>query len=308
MLGGALLIALAATSWGTTGSVTTVLVADTGAGPLLIGAVRMWVAALLLLAGARLRGPLGLRPGDGGRAVALGAFLATFQACYFTAVTLSGIAVSALIAICSGPLFVAGLAPAVLGERLTSRTVLALGLGVLGTALLVAGSGAGPVPPDRLAPGTLLALVAGLAYALYVVVTKRALRATAPLPLSAVSFLAAAVLMTPALVWPAGAAARIAAGWPWLLYLGAVATAAAYACYATGLRRVPAATAAIISLLEPFTATVLGVAVFGERLGAAGAAGALLLLAAIGLLLAGRDTGRRGVRRRGRPGAGSPPG
>jgi len=41
-------------------------------------------------------------------------------------------------------------------------------------------------------------------------------------------------------------------------------------------------------LLEPLTATILGVALFGERLGAAGVVGALLLVTALGLLLAER--------------------
>ena len=47
-----------------------------------------------------------------------------------------------------------------------------------------------------------------------------------------------------------------------------------YALYTTGLRRVPASVAGVVTLLEPLTATLLGVLVFGERLGAAGVVGA----------------------------------
>ena len=68
---------------------------------------------------------------------------------------------------------------------------------------------------------------------------------------------------------------------------GAVTTAAAYAIYSIGLRRVPASVAGIVTLLEPLTATLLGVLIFGERLGSAGIVGALLLLSALGLLAAG---------------------
>ena len=68
-----------------------------------------------------------------------------------------------------------------------------------------------------------------------------------------------------------------------------MATAGAYAIYTLGLRIVPASVAGLTSLLEPLTATILGVALFGERLGAAGAVGALLLVTALGLLLTGRD-------------------
>ena len=45
----------------------------------------------------------------------------------------------------------------------------------------------------------------------------------------------------------------------------------------------PASVAGVTTLLEPLTATVLGVALFGERLGAAGAVGAVLLVVALGL-------------------------
>ena len=40
-----------------------------------------------------------------------------------------------------------------------------------------------------------------------------------------------------------------------------------------------------MSLLEPLTATLLGVALFGERFGVAGWIGAALLLAGLGLLV-----------------------
>ena len=51
----------------------------------------------------------------------MGACMTAFQAAYFTAVTLIGIAVTALIAICSAPLMIAALATGLLGERLTAR-------------------------------------------------------------------------------------------------------------------------------------------------------------------------------------------
>jgi DME family drug/metabolite transporter len=293
VLRGLLLIALAAVSWGTTGSVSTILAATAGAQPLLIGAARMAVAAALLLPAARLvGGPLVIARGDRLRCLATGACMAGYQAAYFTAVTASGIAVTALVAICSAPLLIALLAAALLGERLTGRTAAALALGVGGTALLVAtpGAAAGPRP----LAGVLLALVAGLAYALYVIVTKASLAASAPLPLTAATFTVAAALMAPALAWTEAPLRQVALGWPWLLYLGAVATAAAYAAYARGLGQVPATAAGVVTLVEPLTATLLGVLLFGERLGAPGALGAALLLAGLALTLAGPRGRARG--------------
>ncbi len=282
---GLVLISLAAVSWGTTGSVTAVLVARAGATPVVIGAVRTAVAAVLLLALARAAsGALRIHRADRWRCVALGVCMAGFQAAYFSAVTMTGIAIAALIAICSAPLLIALLAAATLGERLTARVALSLALGIVGTGLLIVGPRTAADVSPRFAAGVALALTAGLAYALYVVLAKATLARTAPLPLAAVNFGVAAVVLAPALAGP-DVGRQLALGWLWLLYLGAVTTAGAYAIYTVGLRDVPASIAGIASLLEPLTATLLGVLLFGERLGAAGVVGAALLVTALGLLL-----------------------
>jgi DME family drug/metabolite transporter len=293
LLRGLLLIGLAAVTWGTTGSVTTVLVERAAATPLLIGAVRSWTAALLL-AGVAVWTPgrLHVPAADRWRCLALGGSMAAFQACYFTAVTLSGIAITALIAICSAPIMIAGLAAALLGERVSGRVVVALGLGVTGTALLIVGPRAGGEFSARFVAGVGLALGAGLAYALYVVVAKSSVTRMAPLPVAAVTFIGAALLLTPVLAWQTAPARQIALGWPWLLYLGTVTTGAAYAMYTAGLRHVPAAIAGMASLLEPLTATLLGVLIFGERLGVPGLAGAALLLAALTIAVTAPPGGR----------------
>ncbi len=298
MAHGLVLIGLAAVSWGTTGSVMTVLAERAAASPLLVGAARLWIAAVLLVSvvagAARTASAVGglrkkrfLASADVWRCVAMGACMAGYQAAYFTAVTLSGIAVAALIAICSAPLMIAVMAPVALGERLGGRVRLALTLGVIGTALLIVVPGGSLDLSPRFVAGALLALAAGLAYALYVVLAKATLARMAPLPLTALTFTAGAVLLTPALLWTEAPLRQLTLGWPWLLYLGAVATAAAYAIYSVGLRGVPAAVAGIVTLLEPLTATLLGVLVFGERLGSTGIVGALLLLSALGLLATG---------------------
>jgi DME family drug/metabolite transporter len=297
MAHGFVLIGLAAVSWGTTGSVMTVLWRSAAASPLLVGTARLWIAAalLVLVAGSArtawtVGGPRQARSVTGrdiARCVLMGACMAGYQAAYFTAVTLSGIAVAALIAICSAPLMIAALASFALGETLGGRVRLALILGVIGTALLIAVPRGSLDLSPRFVAGALLALTAGLAYALYVVLAKATLARMAPLPLTALTFTAGAVLLTPAILWTEAPLRQLALGWPWLLYLGAVATAAAYAIYSMGLRWVPASVAGIVTLLEPLTATLLGVLIFGERLGSAGTVGTLLLLSALGLLATG---------------------
>ena len=284
-LRGLLLIALAATSWGTTGTATILLVRDAAMTPLVIGVVRLAVAAVVLALLARLRGPLSVARADVGPCIAMGACMAVFQAGYFTAVVLVGVALAALIAICSAPLTIAVLARVALGERLSPRGIIALAVGVIGTALLIVGPrGVAEVGP-RFAVGVALALTAGVAYAVYVVIAKASLARTRPLPLAAATFLAGAVWLAPVLLWADVPARQLVVGWPLLLYLGVVATGLAYAAYTTGLTSVSAAAAGLVSLLEPLTATVLGVVIFHERLGGLGILGAVLLGSALIVLV-----------------------
>ncbi len=286
MLRGLVLIGLAAVSWGTTGSVMTILVARADAEPFLIGAARMGVAALVLVVGAHV---FGGGPVFSTRALphglAMGFCMATYQAAYFSAVSMTGIAVTALIAICSAPLMIAALAALVLRERPTARLGIALALGVIGIALLVAAPPTTTGSTLRFLSGGALALAAGLAYAVYAVIAKVAVARANPLAITTITFAAAAVLMLPLLAWTHAPITQVARGWPWLVYVGAIATAGAYVLFTLGLRHVPASVAGVVTLLEPLTATLLGVWLFGERLGPTGLVGALLLLAAIALLL-----------------------
>jgi len=268
--------------------VTTVLIAEAGATPPVIAACRMLIAAPLLLALARWSArSLAIPRGDRWRCVALGVCMALYQVTYFNAVPRAGIAIAALIAICGAPLLITALAAALLGERITARAAVALVLGVTGTALLIVGPRTTADLSPRFVTGVLLAVAASLGYALYVVLAKDALTRVAPLPAAGATFAVAALVLAPLLVTD-GVGRQLALGWPWLVYLGVVTTAGAYAIYSLGLRDVPASVAGVASLAEPLTAVLLGVFVFGERLGPTGVVGAVLLFAALILLLGAR--------------------
>ena len=210
--------------------------------------------------------------------------MAAYQVCFFRAVPLAGVAATALLAICSAPLLIAVLAALLLGERLNRRVRLSLGLAIIGTALLVLGPSGFDATAGRFGLGALLALGAGVSYAAYTVAAKGLLARVTPLAVAAVTFALAALFLAPALLGEAAPGRAIAAGWPLMLYLGLGPTALAYALFTAGLNRVPATAAGIVGLLEPLTATALGLLVFGERLRPLGIVGALLLLTALVLL------------------------
>jgi DME family drug/metabolite transporter len=290
MLLGLVLVCLAAASWGTTGSVMALLAREATPSPLVVGWARMAGAApCLLLAQALARPALPTRddwrPRDWAKAALLGATMAAYQVCYFWAVPRTGVALTALLAICSAPLMIAAGAALTLKERPGPTTLAALALAVAGAAMVLAGPRAAGDAPPGFAAGAFAALGAGLSYAVYAVTAKGLLRRVAPLPLAALTFTLAAILLTPVLVLERRAAAQLAAGWPLLLYLGVVPTAAAYVVFGAGLRRVTATSAGVATLLEPLTATALGILLFGERLGTTGWLGAALLLVALGLLV-----------------------
>ncbi len=297
MLLGLALIALAAASWGTTGATMTLLSREAAASPLLVGWSRLAIAAPVLVLAAADAGRFGARHpslrawpslADLPLCAALGLAMAAYQVCYFRAVTLVGVAPTALLAICSAPLLIAMLAALFLGDRLTPLVRLSLGVAVAGTALLVVGPRGFDEIAGRFGLGALLALGAGVSYAVYAVAAKGLLARVTPLAVSAITFALAALFLAPALLGEAAPGRALAAGWPLLVYLGLGPTALAYVLFTAGLGRVPATAAGIVSLLEPLTATTLGLLVFGERLGPVGAAGAILLLAALALLTAAR--------------------
>jgi DME family drug/metabolite transporter len=297
MLLGLLLIAVAAASWGTTGATMTLLSRDAAASPLLVGWSRLAIAAPCLVLAAAAVARRGARhptrrawPSlrDLPLCAALGLAMAAYQVCYFRAVTLVGVAAAALLAICSAPLLIAVLAAALLGERLTSLVRLSLGMAVAGTALLVVGPRGLDQVTGHFGLGALLALGAGVSYAVYAVAAKGLSARVTPLAVAAITFALAAVFLAPALLAEEAPVRALSAGWPLFLYLGVGPTAVAYALFTAGLTRVPATAAGIVSLLEPLTATTLGLVVFGERLGTVGAAGALLLLLALALLTTAR--------------------
>lgn len=70
------------------------------------------------------------------------------------------------------------------------------------------------------------------------------------------------------------------------LYGGIVTVALAYAVFIYGIARIGAATAVTVGLMEPLTASILGVVLLGETVSAVGIAGSILILA--GLVIVSR--------------------
>ena len=131
----------------------------------------------------------------------------------------------------------------------------------------------------------MLALGAGLAYAVYTLAGKQLVEAglTPDRAMGAI-FGAGAALLAPGLLivdidWVARPGGVAMALW---LAVGTVAVA--YLLFGRGLAALAPATVASLSLAEPLTAATLGLLVLGERPGLLGAVGAGLVLAGLVVL------------------------
>jgi len=287
---GLALVSAATVSWGTTGAVMAAVGHRGTLSPLAVGSLRLAIAGPLLLALARVTGAFGERrlPPHLPRLALMGAAQAAFQVGYFGAVPHIGVASTALVAICASPILIAALAVWILGERLTARVLLAMGGGIAGTVLLVGGRlNLGGITPAVAAIGTGLALGAAVAYALYVVLAKALVGLLPPFAITGVSFALGAVFLLPAALAEPALWTAVRPVWPHLAYLGIVPTALAYALYIRGLQTTSATAASVCALLEPLTASVIGLVVFGESMGPQGFAGGALLLGAVAYLLLG---------------------
>ena len=285
VVAGMLLVAMAAILWGSSAAAVRILSDETGASGVVIAFAEAVIAApLLLAAGAATRGPWPPLRQAAPAALGTGALVSGFLAAYFTAIGTVGVTTASVIAICSAPLFTVVLAGILLRERPSRATTVALGAGIVGTALVLLSQGDTKIVGDDRLRGVLLSLLAGLCFGGENVLVRRLVARIHPTQLAALTTFAMILLLAVPAFTYSGLLSDSIHGWPWLAYLAVFPTAMAPALHNAGLRRVPAIPASIVGLVEPLTATTLGIVVFHEAIGLAGIAGAALLVGALVLL------------------------
>lgn len=285
-----LAVLAAAVLFGTTG--TSQALGPDGTTPLSIGVMRLVVGGTVLaaigftLARGRVRrhpNPLPRR-----RAMLLmaitGVCLAAYQPLFFLGTARGGVAVGTVIALGSAPV-IAGLLEWLLTRRLPSPTwMIATVLATAGVVVLgIGGAAGGSGGTDPL--GLVGSVGAGASFAVFANAQRRLMDAGWD-PFTVAGAMGAwsagvAVLALPFvdLAWlgePGGLAMT--------LWLGVATIAVAYTLFTWGLERLTAATAATLTLAEPLTASILGIAVLGERLSGLAVAGLGTLAAGLVLL------------------------
>ncbi|MEZ4507544.1 MAG: EamA family transporter [Thermomicrobiales bacterium] len=277
---GILLVLLAAMFWGTSGTASTY--APESADALSIGAIRTIVGALGLLVLALVEGRGRTRPTWPWLLLFIGAVgTAGGQLAFFTAIERAGVAVSTVLTIGVAPVFTGILSAVYLHHRPGRKWAVATALAVIGASIMVLGT-AETVGGDP--AGLLFGVLGGAGYAIYVTISKKMIDdGHDAVDVTASLFCGAGILMIPVF---------FLSDWQWVLeprgtavalYLGLATNALPNLLFGIGLTMVPVATAATFALLEPLTATMLGVAWLGERLSGLQWFGVALLL--VGLLV-----------------------
>lgn len=281
-LRGVLMVLAAALCWGTTGT------AQSFAPPTLpatwVGALRLLVSALFFAAVVlATRSGAGWRRLPPGPVLMAGLAMAAYNLAFFAGVRATGVAVGTAVALGSGPIW-AGLLQALRGQAPAARWWAGTALAVLGGVVMVLGQQGQQARALDVA-GLLLCLAAGLSYAVYALVNQRLVAQADPAAVTMVVFSLAAALALPAAALMAGPVHLSTRDVMIATYLGVVATGVAYLLFSHALRHISGATGVTLALAEPVTAFMLAVVVVGERPGWQAAAGGLLVLAGLAVVV-----------------------
>lgn len=286
-INGRWLVLMAAILWGTTG--TAQAFAPDGAEPTTVGALRLLIGGATLFLIAHAEGAF--KQGGEWHKVATPIAIvsvATYQICFFAGVDRAGVAIGTIVGIGSAPIMGGLLGYLVRGERLNQTWFISTALAIIGCILLTAPSSASQENVDLV--GVLLALGAGLSYAIYTVASKTLLETHPSNAVMAVIFCAGAVLLSPLLFTSDLGWVMNVEGVVIVAHLGIIATGLSYVLFGRGLITVTTGTATTLSLSEPLTAGILGVVVLEEHITPIAVLGMILLFMGLGVLTLNRQS------------------
>ena len=299
-------VLLASVCFGTTGTAQALgpeaSSASVGAARILIGGGALGLIALVLFFAGRRRGATGTSAastpgvvvgsvvGAPRRAlpswllVVIGAAgVLAYQPAFFAGTATNGVAVGTVVALGSAPVITGALDWMLRRRYPGHRWLLATAIATAGVAILAVAADGAEAGADPL--GLAASLGAGASYAVYTLAAKALLdRGWTPTASMGALFGVAAVASVPVLAATDASWLATGSGLAMALWLGLVATTLAYVLFGIGLRGLAPATVSTLTLAEPLTAGILGVAVLGETLSPGGVVGLAVLAAGIVVL------------------------
>jgi drug/metabolite transporter (DMT)-like permease len=244
-------VAAAAVIWGTNG----VVVNSVHLNPYAIAFFRVSFASLALLTPLFLTQRREMKEATRSLTslVVLGALLSIGWGTLFQSMKLIEVATADLLNYMA-PVFVALLAPIFLSEKIRRATVLALAASMVGMVIISCHQNSQAVGLN--VTGVAYGLAASLAYAGFVVLSKRVLRDLSGQVVAFYAYLVAAAFLSPSLI---GVNLSLdLTSWVLLVALGVCNTGFAVTLYLKGLKSVEAHRAVVFTYLEPVSTAVFG--------------------------------------------------
>jgi drug/metabolite transporter (DMT)-like permease len=275
-LAGIALIVVSAVGFGTLG-VFGRIADDEGVDQTAVLLLRFGIAALFFLAVRAVRPRRAPRGRALGGLVVMG-LLYFVQGAFFLAAVARGSPGLATLLLYAYPALVVVAGAVVLREPAAKPVLVACGVALLGTAMIV-----GPTVGDGNAAAIGLGLTTAVTYSAYILLGSRVLERVDPVWSSAVIMCTAAVanLGQYLVTSPTPDGPSSFDGWAAVIGLAVVATIIPVSAFLAGLARIGPADAATLSSLEPATAVVLSAVVIGESLTIWTLAGGVLVLVAV---------------------------
>jgi drug/metabolite transporter (DMT)-like permease len=261
-----------------------------GAGPLAVAALRLALAALVVVAITRRFERLPIRRE---LAFALAGFaLAAHFATWIASLSYASVAITTLL-VTTTPLWTETY-DVIRERRLPSRSfVAALALGIAGVALVGQGRGAGhpPIPGHELL-GEALALAGSIAIGVYFLVVRDASKgpsgirlATRQIVARTYGWAALGLVVAAAIGHQAPPSPSNLPAWGGILAMALISQLLGHTALNASLATFSPSVVALSTLCEPVVATALAAFIFHEALGPATAAGGALVLIAVALTL-----------------------
>jgi len=276
---GSWMVLFAAALWGTTG--TSQAFTPEASTPGTIAALRMLIAGTVMLFWATNH-DFRLSNWPWGKTLLAGASIAIYQFASFSAMSATGVAVGAIVAMGTAPVFAGVLEFFVKKKTPLHFWYLSTFLALLGCCFLL-------FPTENSIQinkfGIFLALVAGFFYASYTLLISLFVDDHPPQTVTAIVTCTGGLFLVPLLFKANLEWLAEINGWLVMLYLGIIATALSYWLFATGLKTVQTSTAVTLTLAEPLVAVLLGFSVVGERMGMMEFCGVFLIFIALFLIM-----------------------
>lgn len=252
-------------------------------GPVALVALRVGIAALILVAMLAAQGKLAALKRDWRMIAFIGAINSAIPFTMFAFATLSVSAGVAAVLNGGVPFFTALIGWLVYADRLDRIKVAGLSLGFLGLLLVVSGEFTHVGGGGRHVAGVIAGLSAAVLYAFAALLTKRKLAHVDPLVVAGGSQLAAIALMiVPALfLWPAEPPHRTA--WVSAIVLGVACTGLAYALFFRLVARVGAVQVTAVAYLIPVFGMLWGALFLREVVTPVMVLGSAIVLAGVAL-------------------------